>query len=236
MSSFNSNTHDPTSYPNWGLTTNALDAWLENDLNQSSLLHKNTQLEDSPKRSIKKLSLQHIMAEDTPTKNEATQQVFPKHEFINKSLPSHLIPLIRAYSLINTMRKNNKLITKEDTIENDRPCVSLLLPEGHKRKNSVDYDSHISSDDYLVAKRQRNTDAARRSRLKKTLKMESLERRVEQLKSKNNHLRVKIAVLETERSGITESEKRNRYRVLELEAQLAEAHKQLIDDSNQITA
>lgn len=80
----------------------------------------------------------------------------------------------------------------------------------------------------IIVKRQRNTDAARRSRLRKAEKLESLEKRVDTLKDNNDRLRVKVAVLETEVNHVAEKEQRNRQRVLELEALLASAHKQLV--------
>lgn len=83
--------------------------------------------------------------------------------------------------------------------------------------------------DELAIKRQRNTDAARRSRLRKALKMQALERRVQELEQENEQLRLKIAVLESERDAAREKEKTKQAQVLDLEAQLAVAHKALMN-------
>ncbi|KAI9257899.1 hypothetical protein BY458DRAFT_518467 [Sporodiniella umbellata] len=82
----------------------------------------------------------------------------------------------------------------------------------------------------VVLKRQRNTDSARRSRQRKAQRIETLESRVQELKSENNALSVKVAVLESKVEHITEREQTNRSRVQELEAQLAAVHRQLLSN------
>ncbi|ORX58247.1 hypothetical protein DM01DRAFT_1333905 [Hesseltinella vesiculosa] len=79
----------------------------------------------------------------------------------------------------------------------------------------------------VVLKRQKNTDAARRSRLKKLLKMEGLEGRVLELEADNAKLSTKIAVLESQKSVLESKDKGLEERIRTLEAQLAEAHKAL---------
>ncbi|KAI9300361.1 hypothetical protein BJ944DRAFT_170950 [Cunninghamella echinulata] len=81
--------------------------------------------------------------------------------------------------------------------------------------------------DDIALKRQKNTDAARRSRLKKLMKMESLEKRVVELETDNSKLTTRIAVLESEKSGLESKDKNLEERIRTLEAQLAEAHKAL---------
>ncbi|CAO3591113.1 unnamed protein product [Absidia cylindrospora] len=81
--------------------------------------------------------------------------------------------------------------------------------------------------DDIAMKRQKNTDAARRSRLKKLVKMEALEARVVELETDNTRLSTRIAVLESEKSGLESKDKGLEERIRTLEAQLAEAHKAL---------
>ncbi|KAF9180690.1 hypothetical protein BGZ51_006039 [Haplosporangium sp. Z 767] len=76
----------------------------------------------------------------------------------------------------------------------------------------------------IVAKRAKNTDAARRSRLKKLIKLEGLEAKVSDLESANNALNMKIAILETEKNGFLAKDAEQTARIAQLEAQLAEAH------------
>ncbi|KAI8342656.1 hypothetical protein BC941DRAFT_413452 [Chlamydoabsidia padenii] len=79
----------------------------------------------------------------------------------------------------------------------------------------------------LALKRQKNTDAARRSRLKKMVKMETLEARVATLESENNGLATRISVLAMEKSGLESKTLDLTERIKVLEAQLAEAHQGL---------
>ncbi|KAF8932970.1 hypothetical protein EDD21DRAFT_435958 [Dissophora ornata] len=78
--------------------------------------------------------------------------------------------------------------------------------------------------DEIVAKRAKNTDAARRSRLKKLIKLEGLEAKVSDLEAANNALNMKIAILETEKNGFITKDAEQTARIAQLEAQLAEAH------------
>ncbi|KAG0047451.1 hypothetical protein BGZ83_007510 [Gryganskiella cystojenkinii] len=78
--------------------------------------------------------------------------------------------------------------------------------------------------DEIVAKRAKNTDAARRSRLKKLVKLETLETKVSELESTNTRLTMKVAVLETEKNGHLVKEAEQSVRIAQLEAKLAEAH------------
>ncbi|KAG0739192.1 hypothetical protein G6F57_005719 [Rhizopus arrhizus] len=118
--------------------------------------------------------------------------------------------------------------------KNKLSAIKLLLSlkstqQPTSRKRPIDEPMEV------ILKRQRNTDAARRSRLRKTLRMESLENRVQELNKENEQLRVKVAVLESKVNHISEKESRNRQRVLELEAQLASVHQQLLLDSKAAT-
>ncbi|RUS16224.1 hypothetical protein BC937DRAFT_91483 [Endogone sp. FLAS-F59071] len=61
-------------------------------------------------------------------------------------------------------------------------------------------------------KRLKNTDAARRSRLKKFLKIASLQKKVQELQSQNAQLALRVALLESEKGGweVKETEYRRR--------------------------
>ncbi|KAI9473425.1 MAG: hypothetical protein EXX96DRAFT_577890 [Benjaminiella poitrasii] len=95
-------------------------------------------------------------------------------------------------------------------------------PNTMKRKIGNEYES-----DEAAMKRQKNTDAARRSRLKKIIKMENLEKQVTELESDNARLTTRVAVLESEKSSLIEKDKGLEDRIRVLEAQLAEAHRAL---------
>ncbi|KAI8876284.1 hypothetical protein K501DRAFT_288964 [Backusella circina FSU 941] len=99
--------------------------------------------------------------------------------------------------------------------------LSVIQPPTKRRLDAV------KDNDEATLKRQKNTDAARRSRLKKLVKMEALENRVSELESDNNALTTRIAVLESEKSSLKSKDISLEERIRVLEAQLAEAHKAL---------
>ncbi|CAG8688421.1 16668_t:CDS:1 [Cetraspora pellucida] len=115
------------------------------------------------------------------------------------------------------------------------PSTSLLTKttadNSRKRSvNGVEKDSKTVPEE-LAIKRAKNTDAARKSRLRKVLKMESLEKQVNELKIENKKFQTRVAVLESEKKGLKEKniEKDNRIRLLE--KQLVESHERLINIS-----
>lgn len=77
--------------------------------------------------------------------------------------------------------------------------------------------------DELLARRAKNTDAARRSRLKKVVRLEGLEVQVSGLESTNQTLSTKVAVLETERNSHLVKEAEQMARIAQLEAKIIEA-------------
>ncbi|KAF9955884.1 hypothetical protein BGZ72_003296 [Mortierella alpina] len=103
------------------------------------------------------------------------------------------------------------------------PIVSVADASKSKgnKKRAVSPEDEM---DEIVAKRAKNTDAARRSRLKKLIKLEGLEAKVADLESANNRLTMKVAVLETEKNGHLVKEAEQSARIAQLEAKLAEAH------------
>ncbi|CEP11861.1 hypothetical protein [Parasitella parasitica] len=235
----------------WGLDNNTLDDWLENDLKQSNLFQcrKSTAASTTRqhttssnnhdthiKSNANKCSLQNLLAHDPKAKQQKEEQ---QECNVDQSLPSHLIPIIKVYSLLNSIRQNEQSAREK---QHDKKQL-YATPPPPSPVSSTFSDSDISSNipkkrrgnnrpavDAIV-KRQRNTDAARRSRLRKVVKMETLENRVNLLKADNERLRVKVAVLEIEVNHATEKDERNRQRVVELEAQLAVAHKQLVGEN-----
>ena len=208
----------------WGLDNNTLDDWLENDLKQSNLFQNKS----------KKCSLEHIIIQETPEfKQEEIDQSSP-------SIPEHLTRLVKMYSLLKSANNQDRVLDYP-SVNNNANHIASAPPSPSMSASSSSITTSINkkkrgnnrSPMDELRKRQRNTDAARRSRLKKVEKMESLELKVDALKTDNDRLRVKVAVLEAEICQVTEKEKRNRQRVLDLEAQLANTHKQLLQDFQQ---
>ncbi|KAG4090134.1 hypothetical protein H8356DRAFT_1713907 [Neocallimastix lanati (nom. inval.)] len=77
----------------------------------------------------------------------------------------------------------------------------------------------------LALKRQKNTEAARRSRMRKVLKMETLENHVKRLEGENKNLSIRLAMLESNRIEWESKEKKLLDKIKDLEEQLAEARK-----------
>ncbi|KAG0018102.1 hypothetical protein BGZ81_010393 [Podila clonocystis] len=95
-----------------------------------------------------------------------------------------------------------------------------------KRAASVEDES-----EEVLAKRAKNTDAARRSRLKKLVKLETLEVKVHELEATNNRLNMRIAVLETEKNNFLIKDAEQAARIAQLEAKVVEAHLALTNRS-----
>uniref|UniRef100_A0A1D1Y6D5 General control protein GCN4 n=1 Tax=Anthurium amnicola TaxID=1678845 RepID=A0A1D1Y6D5_9ARAE len=108
------------------------------------------------------------------------------------------------------------------------PLTTSIRARNRKRSaNELDKDPQLMADE-LALKRAKNTDAARRSRLRKAKKMEGLEKEVNELKTENIDLQTRIAVLESEKKGLESKNAEKESRVKMLEQQLAEAHERLI--------
>ncbi|KAI9493770.1 hypothetical protein BDB00DRAFT_872013 [Zychaea mexicana] len=108
-------------------------------------------------------------------------------------------------------------------IADDAMHSSTLLQEETSKQRMEHGTQHP-----VTLKRQRNTDAARRSRLRKCQRMDSLETRMRNLELANEHLRLRAAVLESERKATLHRHKRSEERIMELDKQLAEAHEALV--------
>ncbi|CAO3680087.1 unnamed protein product [Rhizopus stolonifer] len=87
------------------------------------------------------------------------------------------------------------------------PKLSRPLPKPRGiRKLPEPEPSEDGKIDEDVLKRRKNTDAARRSRLKKLLKVDQLETQVSELQAENAKLVLNNAVLESEKKGLNAKE------------------------------
>ncbi|KAJ1971001.1 hypothetical protein H4R34_005881 [Dimargaris verticillata] len=78
--------------------------------------------------------------------------------------------------------------------------------------------------DPVALKRQKNTDAARRSRMRKMLRIETLETRVVELETENTSLQTKVSYLEAEKESSRATEANLLEKIRALENQLLCAH------------
>ncbi|KAJ1920652.1 hypothetical protein H4219_001211 [Mycoemilia scoparia] len=80
--------------------------------------------------------------------------------------------------------------------------------------------SSDKSVDPIALKRQKNTDAARRSRMRKILRIETLETRVTELETENISLTTQVKILESEKSSSQQRESDLAERIRQLEKQI----------------
>ncbi|KAI8981699.1 hypothetical protein BDF20DRAFT_421550 [Mycotypha africana] len=143
---------------------------------------------------------------------------------INSAINNHIIS--------NNINIQQSIATSTAAIDTTTSAtVSEETAINSKKKRERDEtlpDQQTAQQDLIALKRQRNTDAARRSRLRKALKMESLEKRVMDLEAENEQLKLRAAVAESERANIEAKEKSSRVRILELERQLTTTYKALV--------
>ncbi|CAO3642353.1 unnamed protein product [Cunninghamella echinulata] len=136
--------------------------------------------------------------------------------------PRTIIPNLTTKGSNNNSNNNNNNIKKRLREEEDEE------EELTKTTIPTTTQNNESNIDPIILKRQKNTDAARRSRLRKVLKMEAMEKRVSELEKNNEQLRLQVILSETERDNAKLKEAQQRERVAKLEEQLAEAHRSLL--------
>jgi hypothetical protein len=226
------------------INLDSLDDWLESDLRQSGILLPDTKpvspattpaqiMMASPPISECTPRMDPLLDLSTPLiKYEPLSPIeTPKIEPQDISKPSiDLQPFIKALTLLGSMQYQQQQQQPQQSQQSQQSQHS------NKRERSESIDN---TQDLVALKRQRNTDAARRSRQRKAQKMDSLEKRVMDLEAENERLRLRAAVAESERANIEAKEKRSRVRILELERQLADTHKALLrynKDSTALTA
>jgi hypothetical protein len=198
---------------------------LETDLDVSAIL-------DSP---VPQHQFFNVAAAGTPTISvaqtplvsvPATPTITPMTNLfadIGESLPAALAALAAVAA------PDTPVVTKAEmspaVASASTPTFSTKTNNNKKRSASTDEDGEPIDD--AAVKRQKNTDAARRSRLRKVQKMGTLETRVSELEKINAGLLMRVAVLDSEKTNLKAKESSYESRIKVLEEQLAEAHKAL---------
>ncbi|KAF9187151.1 hypothetical protein BGZ51_001533 [Haplosporangium sp. Z 767] len=117
---------------------------------------------------------------------------------------------------------------KATTYKSTYRSASLLKRELEiEAPPSVLEGKDIAEMDEVSLKRAKNTDAARRSRHKKLIKMESLEQRVAELEVENSMFESKLNEVELERSLLADKDQMQQARIQELEMMLASIREKL---------
>ncbi|KAL1920198.1 uncharacterized protein VTP21DRAFT_1344 [Calcarisporiella thermophila] len=107
------------------------------------------------------------------------------------------------------------------------PTYSAPDPPTSPIQSRQTMEAQKKLEEKIARKRQRNTDAARRSRLRKALKMNTLEQRCSELEADNARLEMRLALLTTEKAGLETREREHAARVQKLEEQLTLAQRAL---------
>lgn len=231
--------------------SDSLDDWLENDLRQSGILPL-----DETKVS------KHIKIEQTSDwerhscSSSSDDKTVVGDSEMNRSCPpitpTQLPPILKVLALLTTLQQQGAMIppllpivqqlpSPPSPPDSINPLHTTMAPPINKdvskianptRKRSRSPKSGTTEMDPLTLKRLKNTDAARRSRLRKMMKMEGLESRVTELEKYNEQLRLKVALAETERDTAQDKESRQRERVTALEVKLAEMHRSLLQQDS----
>lgn len=114
-------------------------------------------------------------------------------------------------------------IELEDAVLAQNESQPLLSSVNKASTIKRDRDAAVEESEEVLAKRAKNTDAARRSRQKKLVKLEGLEAKVADLETTNHRLNTRVAVLETEKNGFLIKEAEQNARIAQLEAKVMEA-------------
>ncbi|CAO3660428.1 unnamed protein product [Umbelopsis vinacea] len=117
------------------------------------------------------------------------------------------------------------------TEENMMPSKPLPKPRGVKRHPESELNDDGTLDEEGL-KRLRNTHAARKSRLKKFLKVEFLEKQVSALQAENSKLVLRTAVLDSEKQSMLAKEQEYIRRIKHLEDIVNKQQQKLNDTSD----
>ncbi|KAG0053411.1 hypothetical protein BGZ83_001177 [Gryganskiella cystojenkinii] len=113
------------------------------------------------------------------------------------------------------------------TYKSSYRSASLKRDREFEEPPSVLDGRDLSEMDEVALKRAKNTDAARRSRHKKLVKMESLEQRVAELEVENSMFESKLNEVELERSLLADKDQMQQARIQELEQLLSSLREKL---------
>jgi hypothetical protein len=210
------------------LNPGMIDDWLAEELCKSGLIANSLDFTLGLEKQLAMLPHSPPISPPNSAMSDSSSCISSKQPCVAPKVP--LFPEIKQESpkpapVVTILPKSNlPRIAPRPSADVMIPRTPIMMPPTNSNKRRVD---NVVDQDEIALKRQKNTDAARRSRLKKLVKMEQLESRVSDLESDNHRLTTRIAVLESEKSGLESKDISLEERIRVLEAQLAEAHKAL---------
>ncbi|ORX68992.1 hypothetical protein DL89DRAFT_169166 [Linderina pennispora] len=142
------------------------------------------------------------------------------------SLPPQLALKRRRTS---NMKQKEKILAELLSTDAPKAADVVAEPVAKKAKKSPKKDSSEEPEedgsglDAAALKRKKNTDAARRSRMRKILRIETLEGRVSELENENESLAKKVAEMEKARELAEQNAREMALRLKQYESQLSSA-------------
>lgn len=205
------------------LNSTMIDDWLADELCKSGLIANSLDfLSGSDKQQQDILAMLPYSPPFSPTSTATTDS--PKSPCNVSLFPD--IATVKPASTVAIMPKIANILPRIAPRPTAAHAMVKEQPAPIIKRRLMEVTPVIDQDE-ITLKRQKNTDAARRSRLKKLVKMEHLEERVADLEADNHCLNTRIAVLESEKAGLESKDISMEDRIRVLETQLAEAHKAL---------
>ncbi|GJJ68853.1 hypothetical protein EMPS_01199 [Entomortierella parvispora] len=175
------------------------------------------------------INVAHESAMDTPM--SPMTPTSPMSERAQSATPS-LPPSTPRLSILSCTQTRLPVAGASTTVhattyKSSYRSASLKRDREFEEPPSVLDGKDISEMDEVSLKRAKNTDAARRSRHKKLVKMESLEQRVAELEVENSMFESKLNEVELERSLLADKDQMQQARIQELEQLLSSLREKL---------
>lgn len=205
------------------LNPNMIDDWLADELCKSGLIANSLDFLSGSDKQQDILAMLPYSPPFSPTTSIATSDS-PKTPCNVSLFPD--IATVKPTATVAILPKVANILPRIAPRPTTTPMTVKEEPAPILKRRITEVSPVVDQDE-IALKRQKNTDAARRSRLKKLVKMEHLEERVAELEADNHRLNTRIAVLESEKAGLESKDISMEDRIRVLEAQLAEAHKAL---------
>lgn len=176
------------------------------------------------------INVAHDTAMDTPmSPMTPTSPMSERAQSVTPSMPPNT-PRLSILSCTQTrlpLTGAGSSAVHATTYKSTYRSASLKRDREFEEPPSVLDGKDISEMDEVSLKRAKNTDAARRSRHKKLVKMESLEQRVAELEVENSMFESKLNEVELERSLLADKDQMQQARIQELEQVLASLREKL---------
>ncbi|KAG0346139.1 hypothetical protein BG004_002384 [Podila humilis] len=193
-----------------------------------TVAHVHDTVMDSPPATPMMSPLSPMTSTFLPMDRSSSSSSTPRMSLSILSSTEKTVPVPMAMMGSSSSSSSSVNVVKATTYKSTYRSASLLKRDREfDEPPSVLEGKDVADMDEVSLKRAKNTDAARRSRRKKLIKMESLEQRVAELEVENSMFETKLNEVELERSLLADKEQMQQARIQELEAVLAAMREKL---------